>query len=200
MPRDFEILERRRVYDGHFKVDQFRLRHRLFDGGWSGEVTRELFERGHVAAVLPYDPVRDEVILIEQFRVGALEAPGGPWLLEIVAGVIDEGESPADVARRESLEEAGREILALEPICDYLSSPGGCSERVSLFCGRVDTAGAGGIFGLVDEHEDIRARVLSFADALAEFARQSVSVASLMIAMQWLALNRERLRAAWGAS
>lgn len=200
MPRDFEILERRRVYDGHFKVDQFRLRHRLFDGGWSGEVTRELFERGHVAAVLPYDPVRDEVILIEQFRVGALEAPGGPWLLEIVGGVIDEGESPADVARRESLEEAGREILALEPICDYLSSPGGCSERVSLFCGRVDTAGAGGIFGLVDEHEDIRARVLSFADALAEFARQSVSVASLMIAMQWLALNRERLRAAWGAS
>ena len=200
MPRDFEILERRRVYDGHFKVDQFRLRHRLFDGGWCGEVTRELFERGHVAAVLPYDPVRDEVILIEQFRVGALEAPGGPWLLEIVAGVIDEGESPADVARRESLEEAGREILALEPICDYLSSPGGCSERVSLFCGRVDTAGAGGIFGLVDEHEDIRARVLSFADALAEFARQSVSVASLMIAMQWLALNRERLRAAWGAS
>ena len=200
MPRDFEILERRRVYDGHFKVDQFRLRHRLFDGGWSGEVTRELFERGHVAAVLPYDPVRDEVILIEQFRVGALEAPGGPWLLEIVGGVIDEAESPADVARRESLEEAGREILALEPICDYLSSPGGCSERVSLFCGRVDTAGAGGIFGLVDEHEDIRARVLSFADALAEFARQSVSVASLMIAMQWLALNRERLRAAWGTS
>ena len=150
--------------------------------------------------MLPYDPVRDEVILIEQFRVAALEAPGGPWLLEIVGGVIDEGESPADVARRESLEEAGREILALDPIFDYLSSPGGCSERVSLFCGRVDTAGAGGIFGLVDEHEDIRARVLSFADALAEFARQSVSVASLMIAMQWLALNRERLRAAWGAS
>ena len=200
MSRDFDILERRRVYDGHFKIDQFRLRHRLFDGGWSGEVTRELFERGHAVAVLPYDPVRDEVILIEQFRVGALELASGPWLLEIVAGVIDEGETLADVARRESLEEAGREILALEPICDYLSSPGGCSERVSVFCGRVETTGAGGIFGLADEHEDIRARVLSFAGALAEVARQPVNVASLMIAMQWLALNRDRLRTAWGAS
>lgn len=200
MSREFEILERRRVYDGHFKIDRFRLRHRLFDGGWSGEVTRELFERGHAAALLPYDPVRDEVILIEQFRVGALDVPGGPWLLEIVAGVIDEGESPADVSRREGLEEAGREILALEPICDYLSTPGGCSERVSLFCGRVDTTGAGGVFGRADEHEDIQARVLSFPDALAEITERPVNVASLVIAMQWLTLNRERLRAAWKSS
>ena len=140
------------------------------------------------------------MVLIEQFRVGALDIPGGPWLLEIVAGVIDPGESPAEVARRESVEEAGREILALEPICDYLSSPGGCSERVSLFCGRVDAAGAGGIFGLAAEHEDIRVRALPFADALGEIADRPVSVASLMIAVQWLALNRERLRAAWGAS
>ncbi len=200
MPRDFDILERRRVYDGHFKVDLFRLRHQLFGGGWSGEVTRELFERGHATAVLPYDPVRDEVILIEQFRVGALDVPGGPWLLEIVAGVIEAGESPADVAKRESIEEAGREILTLEPICDYLSSPGGCSERISLFCGRVDAAGAGGIFGLAAEHEDIRVRALPFTDALAEIAERPVNVASLMIAVQWLALNRERLRTVWGAS
>ena len=199
MSRDFDIFERRRVYNGHFKVDLFRLRHRLFGGGWSSEVTRELFDRGHATAVLPYDPVRDEVILIEQFRVGALDDPGGPWLLEIVAGVIEEGESPADVARRESIEEAGREILTLEPICDYLSSPGGCSERVSLFCGRIDATGAGGIIGLAAEHEDIRVRARPFADALAEIAERPVNVASLMIAVQWLARNRGRLRAVWGA-
>jgi ADP-ribose pyrophosphatase len=199
MRRDFDIVKRQRVYDGHFKIDQFRLRHRLFEGGWSSEMTREVFERGHASAVLPYDPIRDEVILIDQFRVGAIDIPGGPWLLEIVAGVIEEGESPAEVARRESFEEAGREIFALEPICEYLSSPGGCSERVSLFCGQVDAAGAGGIFGLATEDEDIQVRVLPFTDALGEISSQPVSTASAMIAMQWLTLNRERLRIAWGA-
>ena len=149
MTARFEILDRQRAYDGHFKIDIFRLRHELFEGGWSGEVVRELFERGDAAAVLPYDPVRDEVVLIEQFRVGALDAPGGPWMLEIVAGVLDkEGEDARDVVRREIVEEAGCTVHELVPICHYLSSPGGTSERVSLFCGRVDSRTAEGIHGL----------------------------------------------------
>ena len=125
---DVDIREKRTVYQGHFRIDRYRLRHRLHEGGWSAEMSREVFERGHAAAVLPYDPIRDEVVLIEQFRVGAYAAGKSPWLVEIVAGIIDPGETPEEVVRREAREEAGLEVGALERIADYLSSPGGASE------------------------------------------------------------------------
>ncbi|MEK6596357.1 MAG: NUDIX domain-containing protein, partial [Pseudomonadota bacterium] len=103
---DVEILEKTICFEGFFRLERYRLRHRLFNGDWSRPLVRELFERGHAAAILPYDPIRDEVILIEQFRVGALAAPGGPWLLEIVAGVIEGNETTEEVVKRESMEEA----------------------------------------------------------------------------------------------
>ncbi|MCW5618089.1 MAG: NUDIX domain-containing protein, partial [Nitrosomonas sp.] len=102
--KTIDILDKKTCYQGFFRLDRYRLRHRLFNGEWSQPITRELFERGHAAAVLPYDPIRDEVILIEQFRIGALEAPGGPWLTEIIAGIIEAGETPEDVIKRESME------------------------------------------------------------------------------------------------
>jgi ADP-ribose pyrophosphatase len=160
-------------------------------------LTRELFERGHAAAVLPYDPVLDQVVLLEQFRIGALMAPGGPWLLEIVAGIIEPGETAAAVVQREMLEEAGCHLLALEPICDYLVSPGGTSERISLYCGRVDASGAGGIHGLAEEGEDIRVSAVSFAEAMALLASGRLNSASPIIALQWLQMNRGRLRQTW---
>ena len=194
---DVEIREKRTVYQGHFRVDRYRLRHRLHDGGWSAEMSREVFERGHAAAVLPYDPIRDEVVLIEQFRVGAYAAGKSPWLVEIVAGIIDPGETPEEVVRREAREEAGLEVGALEPIADYLSSPGGASESVVLFCGRVDTAKAGGIHGQPDEDEDILVRVHPFAEVERMMRTASLSNAVTLIAVQWLALNREAVRARW---
>lgn len=194
---DYEVLEKTTGYDGYFRIDVYTVRYRLHDGGWSKPVKREVFERGHAAAVIPYDPVCDAVVLIEQFRIGAIGAPGRPWLLEIVAGIIEAGESAEEVARREALEEAGCTLLDLVPICDYLSSPGGASERVSLFCGRVDASEVGGIHGVDEEGEDIRAFVLPFDKALREIMARPVQVASLMIAIQWLALNRARLRARW---
>lgn len=194
---DVEILERRVGYEGFFRLEVYRLRHRLFAGGMSEPMVRELFERGHAAAVLPYDPVRDEVVLLEQFRIGALEAPGGPWLLEIVAGICQDGEAPEAVVRREAQEEAGCRIHELAFICDYLVSPGGTSERMSLYCGRVDAAGVGGLHGLADEHEDIRVTTARFHDACAGIADGRIDSAAPIIALQWLALNRERLRRAW---
>ncbi|NBQ70291.1 MAG: NUDIX domain-containing protein, partial [Nitrosomonadaceae bacterium] len=140
MSADVEILEKTICFEGFFRIEKYRLRHRLFNGGWSRPLSRELFERGHAAAVLPYDPIRDAVILIEQFRVGALTAPGGPWLLEIVAGMIESGETAQDVVKRESIEEADCIITDLLPVCDFLVSPGGTSERIALFCGRADAA------------------------------------------------------------
>ena len=141
----FQILDKRLCYKGFFRLESYRLRHQLFAGGWSKVIDRELFARGHAAALMPYDPKLDSVCMIEQFRIGALAHSGGPWLLEFIAGIIEEGESPEQVARREAMEEGGLEITQLLPVSDFSLSPGGCSERIHLFCGRVDAGNAGGI-------------------------------------------------------
>ncbi len=194
---DVEILERRVTHRGFFRMEEFRLRHRLFSGEMSGPIIRELFERGHAAALLLYDPQRDEVVMLEQFRIGALDAPGGPWLVEIVAGVIDRDESPEEVARREALEEAGCQVQEMEFICEYLVSPGGTSERISLYCGRVDSSKADGIHGLAEESEDIRVSAVPFIQAWHWLEEGIINSASPIIAMQWLRMNREKLRQRW---
>ncbi len=197
---NIEILDKITCYQGFFRIDRYRLRHRLFSGEWGPAITRELFERGHAAAVLPYDPIRDEVILIEQFRIGALDALGGPWLTEIIAGIIEANETPEDVVKRESLEEANCIITDLVPLYDYLVSPGGMTERIALFCGRVDATHAGGIHGATDEGEDIKVHVVSRVTALSYLTTGRINSASAIIALQWLALNREQLLKQWMAS
>lgn len=193
-----EVLEQQVCYQGFFRLERYRLRHRLYDGTMSTPLVRELFERGHAAAVLPYDPLLDRVVLLEQFRIGALTSPGGAWLLEIVAGIIEEGETAEQVVRRELLEETGCTLHELEPICEYMVSPGGTSERISLFCGRVDASGAGGVHGLAEEGEDIRVASVGFDEAMALLGEGRLNSASPIIALQWLAVNRGRLRRQWG--
>ena len=194
---EFEILGRETCYQGFFRMERYRLRHSLFQGGMSETVQRELFERGHAAAVLLYDPQLDAVVLLEQFRVGALQAAGGPWLLEIVAGMIEQGESAEEVVRREAEEEAGATIQALEYICEYLVSPGGTSETISLYCGQVDSRYLGGVHGLDEEQEDIFVRVVSFDEAWALWQQGQINSASPIIALQWLAMQRDALRRRW---
>jgi len=195
--RDFQLIEKSTLFQGYFRIDLYRFRHRLFAGGWSGEVRREVFERGHAVVVLPYDPERDAVVMIEQFRIGAAAADMPMWQLEVIAGIIDEGETPEAVARREAREEASCEIIDLIPIYHYLASPGGTSETVRLFCGRVDSRGLGGIHGLPDEHEDIRVEVVPFAEARAHLEGGRIGNAPTIIALQWLLLNRDSLRRRW---
>jgi len=193
----YEILETATGYAGFFRLLRYRLRHRLFNGGWSPVLTRELFERGHAAAVLPYDPETDQVVLTEQFRIGALQAPGGPWLLEIVAGIIEVGEAPEAVVRREAIEEIGCAIGELVSICDYYVSPGGTSERMHLFCGRVDASQAGGVHGAADEGEDIRVVVMPAADAISHMQAGKIVSAAPIIALQWFMMHRASLREHW---
>lgn len=199
--RKAELLSRETGWQGYFRLDRLTLRHTRHDGSMSPLFEREMFERGHAAGVLPYDPVRDEVLLIEQFRPGPLAAGDpNPWQIEIVAGMIDrDGETAEEVARREAVEEAGIEVRDLEPIADIYTTPGACTERIALFCGRCDLAGAGGIFGLAGEHEDTRAFVCSIGEIRQALAGQAVRNAITVVALQWLILNRERLRAAWNA-
>lgn len=194
---DVEVVEKTTPYQGYFRIDRYTIRHRLFRGGWSEPFTREVFERGHAVALLPYDPRRDEVVLVEQFRTGAYAAHRGPWLLEVVAGIIDPGEQPEHVARREAHEEAGLEVRELELVSDYIASPGGMSHWVKVYVGHVDSTGAGGIFGLPDEHEDIRVEVLPFAKAFEQVTSGRICDAASIIPLQWLALNRDSLRKRW---
>ena len=196
---DVEIIEHQTLWRGYFRMDRYRLRHRLFAGGWSEPIERELFERGQAAALLPYDPLRDEVVLIEQFRVGAL-AGDNPWLIEIVAGIIEEGESAEDVVRREVVEEAGREVTDIVPIANLYTTPGASSERIALFCGRIDAGGAGGHFGLAHEGEDIRAFAEPVTAALKRLNDGAIANATTLVALQWLALNRDSLRKQWLAT
>ena len=194
---DVDILESETVWQGFFRIDRLRLRHRLFAGGWGRPVVREVFERGHAAAILPYDPVRDEVVLIDQFRIGALAAGDEPWLTEIVAGIIEEGESAEEVVRREIREEAGCEVTDIIPVMDVFTTPGGSSERIAIFCGRVDAAGVGGIHGVRDEGEDIRVFTDKLDAALKRIASGTITNIIAVAALQWLALNRHTVKAKW---
>lgn len=187
---DFEVLEHETLYRGFFRVDGYRLRHRLFQGGWTGVVSRELFVRGHAVAVLLYDPKRDIVVLCEQFRIGALEERVGPWQLEMVAGMVEEGEELTQVAMRESREEAGCVPERLVHVVDYLVSPGGTSEKICIYCGIVDSSQLTPYHGLEEEAEDIRLIPVS-ADAAFRAVREGeINNAATIIALQWLELNR----------
>ena len=197
--RKLEILKREAAFQGYFRVHRLTFRHTLHGGGWSRALTREVFDRGHAVAVLPYDPAADAVVLIEQVRAGALDDARGAWLVETVAGVIDAGETPEDVARREAREEAGCTVRDLALVGDMLVSPGAVSERIVVYVGHTDSASLGGIHGLPEEGEDIRVMVTPFAEAMAMIADGRLYVAHTVIALQWLALNRERLRRAWQA-
>ncbi|MBA1193504.1 NUDIX domain-containing protein [Pseudomonas entomophila] len=197
MPRTVEIVKRDTCYQGFYRLDKVHLRHELFAGGLGREISRELFVRHDAVCVLPYDPQRDEVVLIEQFRVGALDKTQNPWLIELVAGLIDKDEQPEEVAHREAEEEAGLTFSALWPMTRYFPSPGGSDEFVHLFLGRCDSEGAGGLHGLEAEGEDIRVKVWSFEDALQAVRDGRIANAASIIAIQWLALNRDEVRGLW---
>jgi ADP-ribose pyrophosphatase len=194
---DVRVLADDTVYRGHFAMRRVTLSHRLFAGGWSQPHSRELFERGDAVGVLPWDPQRDELVMLEQFRAGAMRDERTPWMLELVAGVVEPGESDAEVARREAVEEAGLEVGKLAPVAAYYPSAGACSEQVRLFIGRVDARGAGGLHGLADEGEDIRVHVLPRERVMAALDRGEIVNGHTLVALQWLRIHGESLRADW---
>ncbi|MEN2978850.1 NUDIX domain-containing protein [Tistrella bauzanensis] len=197
---DVEILGREILYDGYFRIVRVTLRHRAMDGGWTEPFSREIFERGIASAVLPYDPVRDEVVLIEQFRAGGLYGAASPWMIEIVAGIIDAGETPEMVARREAVEEAGLEVGRIEAISVYQPSPGACDEWVHLYVGEVAAGTRADRAGLAEENEDIKVFALSRADAVALLDGDRLDNATTIVALNWLARHGEALRRRWLAT
>lgn len=202
---DIEVRDKKSGYSGFFEINAYTLRHRHFNGEWGNEITREVFERGHAVGILPYDPVRDEVVLIEQFRPGAfiaLKSPwfeddASPWLYEAVAGIIEPGESPADVAYRETIEETGATLSDLMPVCHYLVSPGGTAESIFVFVGCVDSKNIDGVHGVPSEGEDIRPFSVPLQEAYDAVSSGKINNGMTIIALQWLMLNKERVRTKW---
>jgi ADP-ribose pyrophosphatase len=196
---DYEIVKREILHQGIYRMVRYHLRYRLFNGGFSHVIDREVMERSSSAGILLYDPFLDQVVLIEQFRAGALGNPPNPWLLEVVAGTLEENELPDHLAKREAQEEAGCEVLDIYPICSYFTSPGGCNEFISLFCGRVDASNAGGLHGLKEEDEDIRTFTVPSDDAFKMVQTGEIRTSPAIISLQWLQLNREWLKQLWQA-
>lgn len=195
---DWELLERETPFRGFFRLDRLTLRHRLYEGGWSQPVTRELFVRHQAVAVLPYDPRLQRVLLVEQFRVGALERAGSPWCLELIAGIADGDDKDLEsLARREAREEAGLELGPMMALYDYMASPGGSNERLQLFVARADLARAGGIHGKPEENEDIRVVTAGVNELSALMSAGPVDNAPALIALQWLLLHHGELEAQW---
>jgi ADP-ribose pyrophosphatase len=192
-----EVVRHEVAFQGYFKVGRYFFRHSLHGGGESKVIAREVFERGQAAAVLPYDPARDEVILIRQFRAGSFVAGRHPFTWEAVAGIIEANETAEAMVRRESIEEAGVPLADTLPIASVMLTPGACSESCEIFLGRVDTKNAGGIHGVPSEDEDILVKVLPFTEAYAMVKRNEVDNAVAMLALQWLALHRDEVRKRW---
>ena len=195
---DVEIFDKTTVFQGFFRIERWQLRHKCFAGGWSEPMEREIFERGQAVVVLPYNAQTDELVLVEQFRVGAVTHGRSPWLLEAIAGMIDPGQSAEATAIREAEEEAGLTLNELWPMLSYFSSPGGSTEKISLYLGRLTEPVVSGLFGLETEHEDIKMHVMPRQTAMQLLASQQIDNAATVIALQWLALNLPQVQQRWG--
>jgi len=193
----WSVISKQLLYQGFFKLIRFELTHDLFGGAKSIPLSRELLDRGQAAAVLPYDPVRDELVLIEQFRIGAGDDPSGPWVIEIIAGLQEAGESAEELIHREAKEEAGCTISNLIPLHRYYSSPGSSNEQIQTYFARTDTRELGGIHGVDEEGEDIRVHIVSSDTAFEWLDQGRIDSALPLIALQWFRLNRDNIRAQW---
>jgi len=212
--KNVKIIEKKVAYQGFFKLSCYTLQHTLFKGGYCKPIVRECFERGHAVGVLAYDPWQDTIVLLKQFRIGAYSAideylsvnengterindTHSPWLLEVIAGIVEPGESDIDVAHREAYEEAGLTLIDMEAIGNFYSSPGGTSETTQLYCACVNTNQAGGVYGLVHEGEDIQVRVYPYDEVVSLLKSGQLNNACTMITVQWLMLNKNMIQEKW---
>ena len=189
MKSKFEIINKKNIHNGFFKMNEYILKYKKYDGSWSKEVKREIFGGAMVSAVLPYDPVKREIVLIQQFRPGTIAKEFNNYLYEIVAGIIDPGETAEDTAKRECLEETGCKIKKITPIQGYFPAPGSSESFYHLFLGEIDTFEGERVMGLESENEDILVRSYKLSDVKEMMEKGEILNGLTLIALQWFFLN-----------
>jgi len=193
----FKLVSKEPLYQGFFSLERYQLKYKQFDGQWSEEFSREIFERGNAAAALLLDPQKDILVMVEQFRPGAVATESHPWLLELVAGIIEPGELPEGVVVRESEEEAGCQVKNVQKITEYLVSPGGTTERIWLYLGEISAENLPEFAGLEHEHEDIKVHQIPVEKAFQMLEQGKINNAMTLIALQWLKLNWHKKGEFW---
>lgn len=194
-PSDISQVSKKTAFQGFGTLYNYVVRHRKFDGDWTGEVKREVYDTGDAIVVLPYNPLTDHVVLIEQFRITGHHTKRSPWLIECIAGRLEKNEVPTQTARREAQEEAGLNLLELIPINGMFMSPGVYAEYTTMFCGIIDTISDVEIHGLDEEHEDIRVLNIPFSGALNALDQGRIQTAPAQVCLNWLYRHRDQIRA-----
>lgn len=197
--KDLKVIKRERLYEGFFQLDRVYFQHKLFAGGESAVIIRELLYKGEAAALIAYDPEQDSVVLVEQVRIGAFveNSHASPWLFELIAGMVEPTETAIEVAKREAFEEAGIQVTDLQHALSVWDSPGGVVERIHLFVGKVDASTAKGLHGLASEGEDIKVHVVDRTQAYQWVQNGTIDNTIAVIGLQWLQLNIKYLQKQW---
>ena len=192
MKSKFKVLDKRNLYNGFFKMNEVTIKYKKFNGNWTNEIKRELFGGAQVSAVLPYDPVKKEIILLQQFRPGTIGKNFNNYLYEIVAGFIDSGESPKQAAKRECLEEIGCKIKKLIPIQGYFPAPGSSESFYHIFLGEVEAFKGKKIMGLESENEDILVQCFNIKEVRKKMEKGEILNGLTLIALQWFFLKYKK--------
>jgi len=185
----YEIISKKNLYKGFFESNELKLKFRKHDGSWSPVIKREVFGGAHVSTLLPYDPKKDEIILIQQFRAGVISRCADEYLYEIVAGIIDDNENPEETAKRECFEETGCNVKDIMPIQNYFPAPGSSESFYHVFLGEVESFKGERITGLENENEDILVKSFSVNEVKNLLNEKKIINGVTLIALQWFFLN-----------
>ena len=189
MKLKYKIINKKNLYSGFFSLNKYEFTHKKHDGEWTSTVGREIFSGAHVSTLLPYDPIKKEIILIQQFRAGVLSRYDEDYLLEIVAGIIDEGENPEKTAIRECFEETGCEVKKINPIQSYFPAPGSSESYYHLYLGEIQAFDGERIKGLEKENEDILVKSFKIDEVRQMLKEKKITNGLTLIALQWFFLE-----------
>ena len=185
----YKINQKKRLHDGFFKLHEINFNHKKHNGEWNKNVSREIFSGAHVSTLLPYDPIKKRILLLKQFRAGVISRDHNPLVTEIVAGIIDQGESPKEAAIRECKEETGCEVNKIIDIFSYYPAPGSSESYYHLFLGEIDAFEGERILGQAHENEDILVKSYDLEEVKNLLDQQKIINGVTLIALQWFFLK-----------
>ena len=189
MKLKYKILNKTNLYSGFFSLNKYEFIHQKHDGEWTDKVQREVFSGAHVSTLLPFDPERKEILLIQQFRAGVISRYDDDYLYEIVAGIIDKGENAEEAAKRECCEETGCVVKKITPIQGYFPAPGSSESYYDLFLGEVNGFDGEKIMGLESENENILVKSFKIDHVREMLKNNQIKNGVTLIALQWFFLN-----------